>query len=102
MHFYLAICFKQHNNIENSIAETQYISQLFEMHNLLIMWRYALRFVTCKVSVDAFSLFYSKLLSAKLSLFVMVRLLLNCIGKLLAYVAALFVTSVCKLLSLRG
>ena len=34
------------------------------------MWFYALRFVTCKVSVDAFSLLYSKLLLAKLSLFV--------------------------------
>ena len=40
------------------------------MHNLHIMWLYALRFVTCKVSVDAFSLLYSKLLLAKLSLFV--------------------------------
>ena len=43
---------------------TQYISQFFEM------WLYALRFNTCKVSVDAFSLLYSKLLHAKLSLFV--------------------------------
>ena len=34
------------------------------------MWLYALRFVTCNVSVDAFSLLYSKLLIAKLSLFV--------------------------------
>ena len=31
---------------------------------------YALRFVTCKVSVDAFSLIYFKFLLAKLSLFV--------------------------------
>ena len=40
------------------------------MHNLYIMWLYALQFVTCKASVDAFSLFNSKLLIAKLSLFV--------------------------------
>ena len=40
------------------------------MHNLYIMWNYALRFATCKVSVDAFSLLYSKLFLAKMSLFV--------------------------------
>ena len=40
------------------------------MHNLYILWLYALRFVTYKGSVDAFSLLYSKLLLAKLSLFV--------------------------------
>ena len=40
------------------------------MLNLEIMWLYALRFVTCKVSVDAFSLYCFKLLFAKLSLFV--------------------------------
>ena len=40
------------------------------MHNLFIMWLYALRFVACKFSVDGFSLSYSKLLIAKLSLFV--------------------------------
>ena len=34
------------------------------------MWLYALRFVTFKVSIDAFSLLYSKLILAKLSLFV--------------------------------
>ena len=49
---------------------TQYISQFFELHNLYIMWLSALRFVSGKVSVDAFSLLYSKLLMAKLSLFV--------------------------------
>ena len=31
------------------------------MHSLYIMWLYALLFVTYKVSVDAFSLLYSKL-----------------------------------------
>ena len=72
------------------------------MHNLCIMWIYALRFVTCKVTVDAFSLLYSKLLLAKLSLFYVVPLLLNCFGNLLAYVAALFVTYVCRWLSVRG
>ena len=39
------------------------------MHNSYIKWLYALRFVTCKVSVDAFSFSYSKLLLAKLCLF---------------------------------
>ena len=34
--------------------------------------------------------------------FYLVPLLLHRIGKLLAYVAALFVTSVCRLLSVRG
>ena len=63
------------------------------------MWLYALRFVTCKVIVDVFCLLYSKLMIAKLSLFVLV---LNRIGNLLAYVAALFVTSVCRLSSLSG
>ena len=38
----------------------------------------------------------------KLCLFVFVPLLLNGIGNLLAYVAALFVTSVCRWLSVRG
>ena len=52
-------------------------------------------FVNCKVSVDAFSLFYSKLLLAKLNLFVFGATFLNRIGNLLAYVVALFVTSVC-------
>ena len=40
------------------------------MHNLYIMWLYVLRFDTCKVSVDAFSLCYSKLILAELCLFV--------------------------------
>ena len=52
--------------------------------------------------VDAFSLFYSKLLFAKLSLFLFSLILPNCIDNLLAYVAALFMTSICRLLSLRG
>ena len=40
------------------------------MYNLYIMRLYVLRFVTCKVSVDAVSLLYSKLLIAKSSIFV--------------------------------
>ena len=52
--------------------------------------------------VDAFSLFYSKLLFAKLSLFLFSLILPNRIDNLLAYVAALFMTSICRLLSLRG
>ena len=35
-----------------------------------MLWFYALRFVTCTVSVDALSLIYSKLLFEKLSVFV--------------------------------
>ena len=55
-------------NIENSM----YLAYIFEMHNLYIMWLYPLRFVTCKDSLDTFNLLYSKLLHAKLSLFVFV------------------------------
>ena len=42
------------------------------MQNLKNIWLYVLRFVTCikQVSVDAFSLLYSKLLLAELSQFV--------------------------------
>ena len=40
------------------------------MHNLYTMWLYAFEFITGKVRVDAFSLLYSKLLHAKLCLFV--------------------------------
>ena len=65
------------------------------------MWFYALRFVSCKLGVDAFSFLYFKLLHAKLSLFVFVPLLRNGIGRLLAYAAAFFVISVCRLLSFR-
>ena len=67
MHFYddsssetkKPICFKQ---------QQSFISLIFEMHDFYITWLYALRFVTCKVSVDVFSLLYSKLLLAKLCL----------------------------------
>ena len=54
-----------------------------------------MQFVTCKFCVDAFSLLYSNLLHAKLSVFIWCLFLLNCIGKLLAYAASLFVNSVC-------
>ena len=67
-----------------------YLWNFFEIHNLYIMWLYDLRFITCKISVDAFSLLYSKLLLAK---FVFVLFLLHRIGNLLAYVAALLVAS---------
>ena len=72
------------------------------MHNSYLMWFCALRFVTCKVSVDGFGLLFSKLLLAKLNLIFLVPLLLNWFGILLAYLAALFMTSVCRLLSLSG
>ena len=55
-----------------------------------------------KCGLDAFNLIYSNLLLAKLCLFVFGAILLHRIGNLLAYVAALFVTSVCRLLSIRG
>ena len=51
--------------------------------------------------VDAFSLLYSKLLLAKLCLY-LVPFLLNRIGNLLAYVAALVVTSVFRRISVLG
>ena len=53
--------------------------------------------------MNAFSLLYSKKLLAKLFFFLyLVSLLLHGVGNLLAFVAALFVTSVCQLLSVRG
>ena len=105
-----AMCFKQHYNNEapNNLTLKQLISEVFiscsflKMHNLYIIWLYALQFVTSKVSVDAFSLLYSKLLHAKLSVFVCSAILLSLIGKFLAYVAVLLVTSDFRLLSLRG
>ena len=64
------ICFKNINNEKLDFRKflIQYVSQFFDMRNLNIMWLYAVRFVTCKVSVDAFRL-YSNLFLAKLSLF---------------------------------
>ena len=47
-----------------------------------------------QLSVDAFNLFYSNLLHAKLRLFVFVATMLHRIGNLLVYVTALFVTGV--------
>ena len=84
-----AICFKQHNNHKNSISEIFLIniSQFLKC----IMWLNALRLVSCKFSVDAFSLLYSKLLLAKLCLFVFCATFAEWHGNLLAYVAALFV-----------
>ena len=97
-----AICFKQHHNKKNLISEIFLVNiarNFFETHNLNIMWLYALQAVTCKVSVDGFSLLYSKLLIAKLSLFIFGA---ESHWQLLAYVAALFVTSVFRLISLSG
>ena len=65
------------------------------MHNLYILWVNAFHFIICKISVIAFTLLYSKLLLAKLCLFLFGATW--CIGYLLAYVAALFVTTVCRL-----
>ena len=64
------------------------------MHILLIMWLYAVHVVTFKVCVDCFSLLYSNLLLGKWCPFEFGSILLNRIGNLLAYIAALFVTSV--------
>ena len=72
------------------------------MHNIYIRWFYALRFVACKISVDAFRLLGSKLLLANCVYLYLVPFLPNCIGNLLAYVAALFVTSVWRWLKVRG
>ena len=63
--------------------------------NLYIIWLYGFEFVTCKVSVDAFSLLYYKLLQAKLGLFVFGATLLNLISNL--FYITLFVTSVFRL-----
>ena len=61
-------------------------------------------FVTCKVGVDAFSLLYSKLLLVKLSLFVFGATFAEWRWQFIniCSIAALFVTSVCQLLSLSG
>ena len=64
------------------------------MPNFYITWLHALRSDTCKVSVDAFNLVLNRIRNT--------YLVLNRIGNLLAYVAALFVTSVYRLLSLSG
>ena len=59
------------------------------MHNLYIMWLYALRFVTCKVSVDAFSFLY---FYTNLNLFVFGATFGELIGDLLlVYVYMLFI-----------
>ena len=52
--------------------------------------------------MDAFSFLYSQLLLAKLSLLVFGAILLKSSGKILAYVAALFVACNCPFPSLRG
>ena len=68
-----AICFKQRYNKIKSFSE---IFQLNISHNiskilyLLIFWLYVFNFFKCKFNVEAFSLLYSKLLYAKLCLFV--------------------------------
>ena len=59
-------------------------------------------FFMCKISVDAFSFLYSKILLAKLCLCVFDATLLHSIGNLLAYVAVLYASSFCRLLSVRG
>ena len=63
---------------------------------------YAFQFVTCKVSVDAFSLLYPKLLLAKLCLFEFGATFAELYWQFISMVAALFVTSVCRWLSVRG
>ena len=57
------------------------------MDNLYIVRLHALRFVTCKLSVDAFSLLYSNFLLEKLSPFVFGATFAECIGNLLAHLA---------------
>ena len=52
--------------------------------------------------MDAFSLLYSKLIPAKFCLLVFGVTFAEMFGNLLAFVAALFVTSVCRWLSVRG
>ena len=57
------------------------------MFNFYMMWLYALQFVTCRVSVDAFSLLYSSYCMQNWVYLFQVLILLNLMGKLLAYVA---------------
>ena len=72
------------------------------MHNLCLMSFRAFRFLTCKASVDALSFLYSKLMLAKLYKFVFGAAIAESHWQLLAYVAALLLTSVWRWLSVRG
>ena len=66
------------------------------MHNLYMMRIYDFQFITCKLSVDAFSFFYIPTYYLQNCVYLyLVPLLLHRICNLLAYVAALLVTSVC-------
>ena len=99
------ICLKQHKNNENSIEE---ILQLNISRNFLKCINYTQR------GLMFFGLLHAKLVWMPSVLYIpnyflqnlvylyLVALLLNGIDNLLAYVTALFVTSVCPLLSLRG
>ena len=80
----------KHNIInENSYSEIFQVnlSRFFEMHSLYVMRLYALRLVPSKVSVDGFSLLYSKLFFAKLSFLYLVPLMMIPFGNLLVNVA---------------
>ena len=76
------------------------LSIVFEMHNLDIMWfSNLLHAKLCWMpSVCYISNYYLQ----NCVILCLVPLLLRVIGNLLAYVAALFVTSVCRLLSVLG
>ena len=60
------------------------------------MWLHAFRFITYKVSLDAFVCYIPNYFLQNFVYLYLVPLLLNCIGNLLAYVAASFVTSGCR------
>ena len=71
------------------------------MHSSYIMWLYAVRFVTCNVCVDVFSLSHSKLLLAKLYLFVFGATGAELHWQFISICSSLFVTSFCGCLSVR-
>ena len=61
-----AFCFKQHyynkNRFQKLISEKFQVIMnriFFEMHNLYIIWLPAFQYLTCKVSANSFTLFYS-------------------------------------------
>ena len=83
---------------------TQYILQFSEMHNsemhnvAVSLWpiNYMLSYCGCR----QFVIF--QIITCKFCHLCLVRLLLHRIGNLLEYVAVLYLTSVCRLLSVRG
>ena len=81
------------NNSTIDFRAFQYILKFLKIDNIHLIWLYAFQMITCKFSVGAFNLLYSKLLLAKLRLFVSGA---TFAAYFIAYVAALFVAIVVK------